>query len=265
MTFYEVLQMGLIGVGAGVISASLGMGGGVVMVPAFITFVHGMDMHTAKGTSLFIIIFIALVNAWRLNRHAKQIPWRMALWLAAGSIFGSFAAAWLTTLLPGVVVGYLFLTLVLILAVRTFSIPSHAAHDIVRRQRFLPAASIGSLAGLAGGATGTGGGAVLVPLALHFGIAANHRVVALSNMVMVATSIAGSIAHFLASPIYEKSGTIGHVYLPIVPFIFLGAQLGSPIGVWINHHLTLQRRRIVLGLVLLLIGVRIYLRLGGWG
>ena len=69
--FYELLlsvaRMMLIGSGVGLISAALGWGGGILMVPAFLEFVPGMDPHTAKGTSLFIIVFVSTTNVWRLE------------------------------------------------------------------------------------------------------------------------------------------------------------------------------------------------------
>ena len=133
------------------------------------------------------------------------------------------------------------MVLLALLALRTFLLqPKDVAEDAVRRRPFL-ALLIGLLAGMVGGATGTGGGAVLVPLALYAGMIANERVVGLSNMVMVATSLAGSIAHFAAQPVFDAPWTVGHVYLALVPLVFIGAQLGSPCGKWINSWLTLPR------------------------
>jgi len=255
------LCMLLIGAGTGIISAALGLGGGILMVPAFLTFVEGMDAHTAKGTSLFIIIFVALLNAWRLNKGLPHKPWRLAAFLAAGSIAGAYTGAWVTALLPERAVLWIFMALLALLAVRTFLLqPKDVAEDVVRRRPFL-AILIGLLAGIVGGATGTGGGAVLVPLALFAGMVTNERVVGLSNMVMVATSLAGSVAHFAAEPVFDAPWTAGHVYLALVPPVFLGAQLGSPCGKSINAWLTLPRRRVVLGLLLLLITMRLLYRL----
>ncbi|MBI3176597.1 MAG: sulfite exporter TauE/SafE family protein, partial [Chloroflexi bacterium] len=93
------------------------------------------------------------------------------------------------------------------------------------------------------------------------GIISNERVVGLSNAVMVFTSIAGSIAHLQAEPVYPSPWIIGHVYLPLAPLLFLGAQLGSPLGYWINHHLTLRRRRIAMAGMLLLITGQLAYRL----
>ncbi len=249
-----------IGVGVGMISGSLGLGGGILMVPAFVAFVPDMDVHTAKGTSLFIIIFVALLNAWRQNKDLPVKPWGLAAYFAAGSIGGSYVGAWVTTLMPEKAVLALFIVLLGGLAVRTFLLTPHEVHeDEVRRRRGTPVL-IGLAAGMVGGATGTGGGMVLVPLALYAALSVNERVVGLSNMVMVATSAAGSVAHFRAEAVYDAPWTVGHVYLVLVPLVFLGAQAGSLLGVRINTWLTLPRRRVVLGVLLLVISARLLLR-----
>ncbi len=254
-------EMLLAGVGVGMISGALGLGGGILMVPVFITIIPGMDAHTAKGTSLFIIIFVSLFNAWRLNRNLPQKPWRLAAWLALGSIFGSYAGAWITALLSEAAVLWIFMALLAGLAIRTFFLRPQVVHqEEVRRRRLVPI-GIGVLAGMAGGATGTGGGLLLVPLALMTGIVANERVVGLSNLVMVATSIAGSIAHLQAAPKYTGGWTIGHVCLSMAPLVFIGAQFGSQWGTRCNSWLTLRRRRVVMGVLLLLIAARLLYRL----
>ena len=255
------VEMLLIGVGVGLISGALGLGGGILMVPAFISFIPGMDAHTAKGTSLFIIIFVALLNAWRLNRGLERKPWELAAGLAAGSICGGYAGAWITTFLSERAVLAFFMALLMGLAVRTFFLNPRIVHENDVRKGLAISVIIGVLAGIVGGATGTGGGAVLVPLALLAGLVTNERVVGLSNMVMVATALAASAAHLQAEPVFVSPWTAGHIYFYVVPLVFLGTQIGSPIGTRINAHLTLPRRRVVLGILLLVIVVRLSLRL----
>ncbi len=246
-----------LGVGVGAVSAGLGLGGGIIMVPAFITFVPGMDEHTAKGTSLFIIIFVALVNAVRLNRGVHPKPWRLAAVLAAGAIIGGYAGAWITAQMPGWVILASFLAFLLAVGGRTLFVQPKAVDAANLRHRDLLAVFIGAMTGLVGGATGTGGGTLLVPLALMAGIVTNARVVGLSNMIMVATGIAGTIAHFQAPTIYPGPWTVGHVALSLAPLVFVGAQGGSLIGQRINARLTLYARRLVMGVLLLAIAARV--------
>jgi uncharacterized membrane protein YfcA len=251
------IEMLLIGVGVGLISNALGLGGGVLMVPAFLEFVDGMDTNTAKGTSLLIIVFVAMVNAWRLNVGIADKQYRAALCMGSGSIVGAFAGSWLTGILAEHVVLWVFIAFIGMVGVRAFFIePPKVMADQVR-QRVGAAVTIGLVAGLAGGATGTGGGAVLVPLVLIAGLATNERVVALSNMVMVATSIAAVAAHMAATQTTGLPSTMGQVHFAIVPMVIVGALLSAPVGRMINARLSLKKRRLILGMVLLSIMVRL--------
>ena len=251
--------MVVLGVGAGAINASLGLGGGVIMVPAFIEFA-GLDPHTAKGTSLFIIIFIAALNAWRLNRGLGPAPWRTAVLLASGSVVGGYFGGWATARLGGTTVLWLFVGILGVIGLRTFFLEHRIVTDEDVRRRVGVAGVIGVLAGLVSGGTGTGGGAVLVPLALMAGLATNERVVGLSNLVMVATALAATAAHFRAERLCDMPWTIGQVNLALAPLVFVGAQLGSPWGKRLNSALTLGRRRVVMGVLLVVLAGRLIAR-----
>jgi len=251
-----------LGLCAGIISAALGLGGGVVMVPAFQALLANMDPHTAKGTSLFIIIFVSSFNAWRMTRTWAARPWRLVAVLASGSILGGYTSAWFTAQLSDAAVILIFVALLGFLGIRTFFIKLQSVPEGQVQRRSALSVLIGFLAGLAGGATGTGGGLVMVPLALMAGIASNERVVALSNMVMVATSIAGSMAHLMATPVQEGAWVVGHVNLALVPLVFIGAQIAAPAGEALNRWLTLPRRKIAMGVMLLLLAAQLLWQLG---
>lgn len=255
-----IIEMLVLGAGVGLISGALGLGGGIIMVPAFLFFVPGMDAHTAKGTSLLVILFVAAVNAWQLNRALLQptsdgecASWSAAGKLAGGAIAGSYLGAWATTRMPELAVVLLFVTLLLVMAWQLFHSASQPEVRRGARPWWLGSALIGGYSGLAGGATGTGGGLILVPMTLQSGLATNKNVTALSNMVMVAIAAAGSIAHLRARPTVDLAWTFGQVNLYAAPLVFLGAQAGALAGRRLNHRLSLKTRRITLGVVLLLI------------
>ncbi len=261
MTVLFIAEMLLVGAGVGVLSAALGLGGGILMVPAFMTFA-AMDSHTAKGTSICIIIFVALSNAVRHTWSWPERPWRLAAQVAGGSVVGGYLGAWGTSHLSERLVLFFFMLLLVALAVRTFFLRPRTVRPEEVRQRLVAPVLIGLTAGVAAGATGTGGGAVLIPLVLWAGLVSNDRVVGLSNMVMVATSAAGTLAELQAPQRYtEGLYTVGHVDLGLVPLVFLGAQLASPWGKRLNAHLTLPRRRVLMSVLLGVIAVRLLWRI----
>jgi uncharacterized protein len=255
-----ILQMLVIGAAVGLISNALGLGGGIVMVPAFLFFIEGMDTNTAKGTSLLIIAFVALINSWRLNIGPQSIPYRLAFTIAAGSIAGGYLGGWITGLMPDDIVTWLFILFLALVGVRTFFIESPTVEASEVRKRSVLAVVVGFAAGIVGGATGTGGGAVLVPLALMAGLETNARVVALSNMVMIGTAAAAAMAHMMAQQTVNLPYTAGQVTWSLAPLVFVGAMLSAPFGRRLNKVLTIKRRRVVLGVLLVFIALRLIAR-----
>lgn len=245
------VEMLLLGCAVGMISTSLGLGGGIVMVPAFLYFVDGMDAHTAKGTSLFIIVFVSAMNAVRMNRGRKDRQFGLVAAIASGSIVGGYVGSWVTTKISDVGVIWVFIALLGFVGVRTFFIKPRIVRREDVRVRNLLALLFGALAGLVGGATGTGGGAVLVPLALMAGLVTNERAVALSNTVMVLTSVSGTVAHLFAPRTVDLPWTFGHVNFALAPLVFIGAQLITPVAHRFERWLTLPRRKVVMGVLLL--------------
>lgn len=255
-----VTEMLLLGAAVGVISASLGLGGGIIMVPAFLEFIPGMDPHTAKGTSLFIIVFVALVNVWRLNRGHAETNWRISSMMAIGSFAGGWIAAWGTSFLPGKAILWFFVTMMAVAAWRTFTLKPSDTHPCEVRRRFILGLCIGFVTGIVSGATGLGGGIVLVPLALMMGVVANERISAVSNAVMVVTCVAATIAHLSAPNTTGLPHTFGQVNIAVAPLVFVGAQAGGPFGKWLNERLSLRHRKVVMGVLLLVIGARLMYR-----
>lgn len=86
-----------IGIISGIVAALCGVGGGVVMVPAFVLMLD-LPQKTAVATSLAIIIPTALM-ATTQNARSGLVNWQVVLYTAiASSIFAYFGAGWLKKL-----------------------------------------------------------------------------------------------------------------------------------------------------------------------
>jgi len=86
-----------IGLFAGVMAGLCGVGGGIVMVPAFVYFL-GMDQKTAIATSVAVIVPTAVLA---LTKHANSglIQWSIFWPTAAGALFAAFfATGWVQKL-----------------------------------------------------------------------------------------------------------------------------------------------------------------------
>jgi uncharacterized membrane protein YfcA len=88
------LRAAAIGVGIGVLTGTIGAGGGFVIVPALVL-LGGLPMRTAVGTSLLVIAMNSLAGFAGALSHAT-IPWRLAGEVtsiaAAGSLLGAALA-----------------------------------------------------------------------------------------------------------------------------------------------------------------------------
>jgi len=82
------------GVIAGLLGALCGVGGGIVMVPAFVT-VLGFEQKKAVATSLAVIVIIALVATLNtsLRKEPGLIDWRVVALAALAAAL----AAWFGT------------------------------------------------------------------------------------------------------------------------------------------------------------------------
>jgi uncharacterized membrane protein YfcA len=88
----------LIGIGTGLISGMMGIGGGLVMIPAMVVLV-GMPQHLAQGTSLLAMVPVGIVGAFTYYRLGN-VRVHLALGLAVGTIAGSFLGGTAAVFLP---------------------------------------------------------------------------------------------------------------------------------------------------------------------
>ncbi len=82
----------LIGVLAGIVSGMVGIGGGLIVVPALVFF-FGMGQHMAQGTSLAMMLppigALAVYNYYKTGQVDFKIALILCLSFVVGSFFGS--------------------------------------------------------------------------------------------------------------------------------------------------------------------------------
>jgi uncharacterized membrane protein YfcA len=89
MSLSTILILIVIGVAAGILSGVVGVGGGIVMVPALIYFM-AMSQHEAQGTSLAVMLPpIGLLAAWNYHK-AGALNWKFAIIMALAFIIGGY-------------------------------------------------------------------------------------------------------------------------------------------------------------------------------
>jgi uncharacterized protein len=79
----------LLGLAVGVLVGLLGIGGGVVLVPALVYLLH-MDQHLAQGTSLLILLPPVGLGALREYWKQGQVDLRAGILCALGMLAGGY-------------------------------------------------------------------------------------------------------------------------------------------------------------------------------
>ncbi len=92
MSINEVILLIIIGFLAGIVGGSLGLGGGIIIVPALV-FILGFSQHYAQGTSLAVLLFpigiLAVINYTKNGYVNYKSAIILMLAFVAGSYLGS--------------------------------------------------------------------------------------------------------------------------------------------------------------------------------
>lgn len=196
----RALWAALTGIAGGVFSGLTGVGGGAVMVP-LLTGQLGLSQHRAHGTSLAIIMFVAVAGVIAYGR-AGNIDWPLVLALTPGALAGVYVGARAMVKVPALQLRFLFGLFLLFVAFRqlVWHVSASAPqHDITR---YGIDALVGLAGGLLAGVLGVGGGAIFVPAIVIFGLAdvaagEDPQKVAqgVSLVVIVATAMLGTVTN----------------------------------------------------------------------
>lgn len=109
-----------LGLSAGIISGMLGLGSGIIVVPALV-FLCGFGQKAAQGTALAVMVPMALVGAIRYWRNPDiELQGTVIALIALGAIAGTLFGTELAGRLSGATLRRLFAVFLVIVAVRMF-------------------------------------------------------------------------------------------------------------------------------------------------
>jgi uncharacterized protein len=86
------------GFAMGALSALMGVGGGIILIPVLIS-LFGYSQQLAAGTSLVLMVPLALLGAWRLSATGYT-QWRPGLRIGVLAAVGGVGGAWLALSTP---------------------------------------------------------------------------------------------------------------------------------------------------------------------
>jgi uncharacterized membrane protein YfcA len=117
MSLNEILILIALGILAGFISGSLGVGGGIIIVPGLVFFL-GLSQHEAQGISLGMMLapigLVAFINYYK----AGYVNIKYSILLLAVFFIGSYLGSRMAIQLPAATLKKIFGVLMLIAGVR---------------------------------------------------------------------------------------------------------------------------------------------------
>ncbi len=117
-----ILLYVILGITVGVFSGLVGIGGGILLVPALIFFFK-LTQQQAQGTTLALLVPpIGLLAAWTYYKQG-YVDLRIALFIAIGFILGSFFGAKISIGLPEAVLQRVFGIVLLLVGLKFLFFP----------------------------------------------------------------------------------------------------------------------------------------------
>ncbi|MCD6419015.1 sulfite exporter TauE/SafE family protein [bacterium] len=114
---YNIILSLLLGLTAGVLAGLLGIGGGIILVPA-LAFLFGFSQHQAQGTTLALMVPpIGLLAAWTYYKQGF-VDLKIAAFVCIGFFFGGLIGAKFATALSNVVLQKIFGVALMIVAIK---------------------------------------------------------------------------------------------------------------------------------------------------
>jgi len=129
MNIQTIILIIVVGVAAGMLSGLVGVGGGLIIVPALVFFL-GYSQHMAQGTSLGVLLLPAgILAVMQYYRHG-DVDIRAVAILAIGFLIGGYYGSKLALSLPQELVKKIFAIFMLLVAVKMLFFDKKIAEKI---------------------------------------------------------------------------------------------------------------------------------------
>jgi uncharacterized protein len=254
-----------VGACAGLLSGLLGVGGGVVIVPALAIIFQELGipasivLHMAIGTSLATIVITSLSAIYAHYRRGTirwAIAWQLLPWLAAGALGGAFIADYLHSDALQILLA-LFIFMVA-LQIGSGVRPAPQSPLPGRAGMALAGGGIGMLSAL----FGIGGGIITVPFLVWRSVPI-RAATATSVVCGFGIALAGAAGFILTGAQTAQLDTAmaawssGFVYWPAFAGITATSVLAAPMGARLAHVLPTRWLEIIFAVVLALTALKL--------
>lgn len=224
-----------LGAFVGFMAGLLGIGGGLIIVPALIYLLPSVGItssllpHIAIATSLAAIILTSLSSA-RAHHLRGNVPWHLFRSMLPGIVVGALAAGFIAEHIPSELLQQIFAGFVMLMALQmAWPIKAESQRSLPNAGvLFAVSAVIAAIAGL----MGIGGGVLLVPFLTYCGLQM-RMAVGFSAATGLLIAVSGSIGYIISgwNAPDLPDGTLGYIFVPALLGIVITSVLVAPIGV----------------------------------
>lgn len=276
-----ILYYVLIGVAAGTLGSMVGLGGGIIMVPA-LTILLGVEIKNAISASLISLVATSIMS---VSVFAKKelVHFKLGLLLVSTTIIGSFAGSYVGVYLDPQILMILFASIMIFAAFMLLRNFSNSSNDVVYesketdgKEHFLEihgkyrseqnnemltfkarrvplSIGLSTFGGCISGLLGVGGGIIQVPMMHLIGGVPIKVASATSSFMIGFTGLAGAVVYFL----YDQFDVVMTSCLIIG--IIAGSYVGSKIAMKVNSKFLIS----VLLIVLVYTAFRMFMKVLG--
>jgi uncharacterized membrane protein YfcA len=257
-----MLMLVCMGVGAvaGLMAGLLGIGGGLIIVPAIMyLFQHllGMSIENAMpiavATSLSTVVFTGLSSArahYKLGNLDSDIFKYSALGIAIGAVLGAQFASYIS----GVMLQRIFAVMVILLALQMIFNRRRMSKNTTSPS-ILTGVGLGS--GFISALMGIGGGALIVPALIWFQVNIK-KAIGCASACGVLIAIFGSLSFIYAgwNRPYLPDYSLGYVYLPATLGIVITSMITARVGAKLTSKLDTMKLKRIFAVFLVLVSIR---------
>ena len=271
------LILGL-GLAVGFLSGMFGIGGGFLMTPLLIFIgISPAVVVASVSPQIAASLFTGFIAHWRRG----TIDFMLGGMLLVGGVLGTLVGVWIFTMLRSVdqldlLIALSYVTLLGVVGVlmvteglRAINRARHGGradlrrpgshtwiHGLPLKMRFkrsriyisvIPVWAIGLIIGLLGSILGIGGGFLLVPMLIYLLRVPTITVIGTSMMLTLTTMVAATVLHAVANHLVDA-------VLALV--LMVGGVIGAQFGVRIGQNMRGEWLRLLLGVLVLLVGLR---------
>lgn len=229
-----------IGAGAGVLAGLLGVGGGIVLVPAFFYAFAGLGfggpdiMRVCVATSLATIV-VTSIRSVLSHRRKGSVDMEVLRRWAPGIVVGALGGTALATVLDTRGLQVIFAVLAVVVSFY-MAFGTAGFRFGPQMPKGIERAFASSVIGLLSTLMGIGGGSLGVPTMSLYGMPI-HRAVGTAAGFGLAIAVPSTLGFLLAPADGAPPFTVGSVNLPAFGLVIAMTLLTTPLGVELAHRM----------------------------